>query len=55
MFNHSQIQVELEYKRRDLLRQAEQRRLIRESKKAASSASKKFPSPNALLVAVRPG
>ncbi len=54
MFSPNAIPVEVEYKRQEMLRQAEQRRLIREIKQAAPRPAKHRLFLNALLTATRP-
>jgi hypothetical protein len=54
MFNASAIQIESQYKQQEMLRRAEQRRLIRETKQAAPRAAKNVLSLNTLLTAIRP-
>jgi hypothetical protein len=53
MFNPSAIGVEADYQRQEMLRQAEQQRLIREVKQSAPRSANRL-SLNALLSAIRP-
>ena len=54
VFNIGAIRVESDYKRQEMLRRAEQRRLIRETKQAAPRAAKNLLALIALLTAIRP-
>jgi hypothetical protein len=53
MFNSRAMQIESDYKRQEMLRRAEQRRLIRETKQAAPRAAKNLLALIALLTAIR--
>jgi hypothetical protein len=55
MFNFNAMSIESEHKRSEMLRRAEQQRLIREIKKTPRRTAKNLPSLNALLTTIRPG
>ena len=54
MFTIGLIEVEMQHQRREMLRQAEQRRLVREVKQAAPHTAPRRLSLNALVTAIRP-
>jgi hypothetical protein len=54
MFSPSAISVESDYKRQEMLRKAEQHRLIRETKQTGRRSAKKLLALNTLLTAVQP-